>query len=322
MSLPYINQATLVLLLTSCTFQSFSSETSYSHNLTYNQSRYEEEYEVDDFVLTFRPSATNRSYQLGIGKRWSIGLSEYYSYGDIEESMAIPLLPDRQANLTASHEIYSRTASLNYYFDTWWLGGAYITSVDEQEVLFRSPNKAFEVLEDSQYTTYSLSSGISHYVGDLVLGGQTYLDVQLTDYESSIRHAEGTVDLRNVLSQTTEKDAQGVIGTIVTSIGYEFYGEKWLIYPELSISHTRTLDGTVNQYQQSSSRWVGTDQTNTFNDEGESIDDAEANPVTSWTASNYIYWDGWSARFSRQHVLGQPYEQDTFSVSLGWQYQH
>ena len=178
------------------------------------------------------------------------------------------------------------------------------------------------MFEESNYTTYSLSSGINHYIGDLLIGAQGYLDVQLTDYQSSLRQAEGSVELRSVTSQSTEEDAQGLIGTAITSIGYEFYGEKWLIYPELSFSHTRTLDGTVNQYQQSSSRWVGTDQSNAFNDEGESINDAEANPVSSWTISNYVYWSGWSVRMSRQHVMGQPTEQDTVSFSLGWNYKH
>jgi len=296
----------------------------YSHNFSYERSQYEEEYLIDDLTLTFRPISNSAGYELSIWPNWSAGFGLYKSFGEISDTLSPGpnSQNDQNSRVEAEHRIASQNLYLYRYFEAWWASISYIQGQDEQIITFRSPNKVFQLEDDSRYQTYSLGAGKSIYTGQWVVGLHGYLDYQQSESDYRYVLGEGTVLNRVVSDTNTDENSVGFVGTIGINGGYDFYLNNFTISPNLAWSHTRTLDGEVNQFQQSQNRFVTTDRTTSIGEESESVRDSEANPISIWTLSTSVMWGNWWLRGSRQHTAGAPANEDVYGIAVGWRFEH
>ena len=294
----------------------------YSHNFSYERSQYEEEYLIEGVPLTFRPISNSVGYQLSIWPSWSVGLGLYKSHGEINDIDPIETTNQdvRYSRVQAEHNITSQNIYLYRYFESWWASISYIQGQDEQIISFRSPNKVFQLEDDSRYQTYSIGAGKSFYKGQWILGLHGYLDYQQSKSDYSLHLGQGTVTNRVVTDTNADEHSVGYVGTVGLSGGYDFYLNNFTISPNVSWSHTRTLDGEVNQFQQSQDRYVTTDRTTVVGEE--SVRNSEANPISIWTLSTSVMWGNWWLRGSRQHTAGAPANEDVYGIAVGWRFEH
>lgn len=290
----------------------------FNHNFSAEIQRYSETYQVDDVTVTFKPENRSYHYQLGIGTHWGLGISQFNASDDIAESLPAPDRPNRMAQVRAEQDAQSNSVTLSYYFSSAWTSLTYTQGVNEQYIGYLGPGKAFELDEKNDYTTWSLGVGTHHYVGNSLFGLQLYLDRQASEYESTLAQAEGTILLRNVTRQASNETSLGYVSRVAANMGYEFYGENWLLYPELGLSHTRTVSGRAEQFQQSSSRWVSGDRSATFNEEGTASSNVDSNPINSGYISLSGYWHSWHVSLRRQHTFSQDSDADVTSVSMSF----
>lgn len=325
MPLRFFHQFIFISLLP-CLSHSVAAETTpnYGHSISYERSQYEEEYLIEDLTLTFKPVANSVNYEFSIWPNWTFGIGHYQSQGEIDDTLPADAdsLLARNATVEAEHEIKNHNLYVYRYFDSWWSSLSYIRGEDDQVITFRSPNKVFRLEDDTEYQTYSLGIGRTFYMGQWVLGAHGYLDYQNTHSDYRYVLGQGTVSNRLVTSTNTDEHSVGYIGTVGANAGYDFTINSLMLSPNLAWSHTRTLDGEVNQFQQSQNRLVTTDRTTSIGEESESIRNSAANPISIWTASTSILWgNGW-LRISRQHTSGAPFNEDVYGMALGWRFDH
>lgn len=294
----------------------------FSYSFSYERSQYEEEYLIENVPLTFRPISNSLGYELSIWPNWSVGLGLYQSHGEINDIDPIETNNQdiRYSRVAAEHDITSQNIYLYHYFESWWASISYIQGQDEQVITFRSPNKAFQLEDDSHYQTYSIGAGKSIYTGQWVVGLHGYLDYQQSQSDYSLHLGQGTITDRVVTDINADEHSVGYVGTVGLNGGYDFYLNDFTISPNVAWSHTRTLDGEVNQFQQSQDRYVTTDRTTIVGEE--SVRNSEANPTSIWTLSTSVMWGNWWLRGSRQHTAGAPANEDVYGIAVGWRFEH
>lgn len=300
------------------------SDPDYSHDIYYERSHYKETYTVQNLTLTFRSAANAIGYEFFIWPNWSLGTSLYQSSGDVNDAVSLNENSNSLINsrIEAEHTINSQTVYLYRYFGRWWLTASYTEGKDEQEMTFLGTSRTLRVQDDSHYQTYSSGLGWSFFSGQWSLGIQSYLDYQADQNKYQTITEQGN-SLNPVTSSTNQdENFTGYIGTIGINSTYDFRFGSLTFSPNLAWSHTRTIDGEIHQFQQSQNRLATTDRNNAINEETESIEESEADPVSIWTVSTRFKWhNGW-LRLSRQHTAGDPSEEDIYNVAMGWRFNH
>jgi len=288
------------------------------HHLTAEKSQYHESYEIDDVTLAFQPVTWLLGYGFSVNPNWTLGYQGYRTQGEVED--LLPLPPENGVpfgRLTGEHEFTSHSIYATRGFGNRWLGVSFALGQESRAVEFRSPNKAYRLSDETTYKTLSLNAGQSFFYDAWVLTAQTYFDYQTTLNQYDFHFADGPRENRLVSDLLVDQDSAGYIGSLSFSAGYDLFVWDLTLHPSITWSHTRTLYGDINAFQQSGQRQINPEQVTQFSESDQSTMNSEANPSSVWRLATSVYWSSGWLNVSRQHVAGGAFGDDVFSLGVG-----